>query len=126
MPHFLVIAFRLSRAPGGLLLPVVIVSMFVSLAASAYAVAVFPGTAFFFLPSRAWEFLIGSTLALMPAGRIPHNRLARETMTYAGLARIVGPCLLYTKATPLPGRGRGEFPRWRSTLVSYVPSKLWR
>ena len=79
MPLFLVIAFRLA-APR-LLLPVVIVSMLGSLAASAYAVAVFPGAAFYFLPSRAWELLIGSILALIPARWIPGNRLARETIT---------------------------------------------
>lgn len=102
MPFFLVIAFRLSAPRGRLLLPVVIVSMFGSLAASAYAVAVFPGAAFYFLPSRAWELLIGSTLALMPASWIPGNRLAREAITDVGLACIVAPCVLYRKATPFP------------------------
>ena len=103
MPLFLVITFRLSAPRGRLLLPVLIVSMFGSLAASVYAVAVFPNAAFFLLPSRAWQLLIGSILALMPAGWIPRNRLARETITYAGLACIVAPCLFYTKATPFPG-----------------------
>jgi peptidoglycan/LPS O-acetylase OafA/YrhL len=103
MPLFLVIAFRLSAPRGRLLLPIVIVSMSGSLAVSAYAVAVFPGAAFYFLPSRAWELLIGSILALMPAGWIPCNRLVRETITYFGLACIVVPCLFYTKATPFPG-----------------------
>ncbi len=101
MPLFLVIAFRLA-APR-LLLPVVVVSMLGSLAASAYAVAVFPGAAFYFLPSRAWELLIGSILALIPARWIPGNRLARETITYVGLACIVAACLFYTEATPFPG-----------------------
>jgi peptidoglycan/LPS O-acetylase OafA/YrhL len=101
MPLFLVIAFRLA-APR-LLLPVVIVSMFGSLAVSAYAVAVFPGAAFYFLPSRAWELLIGSILALIPARWIPGNRLARETITYVGLACIVAACLFYTEAMPFPG-----------------------
>ncbi len=78
-------------------------SMFGSLAASIYAVAVFPGAAFYFLPSRAWELLIGSILALIPAGWILSNRLARETVTSAGLACIVAPCLFYTKDTPFPG-----------------------
>jgi hypothetical protein len=77
--------------------------MFGSLAVSAYAVAVFPGAAFYFLPSRAWQLLIGSILALMPASWIPGNRLARETITYAGLACIVAACLFYSKTTPFPG-----------------------
>jgi hypothetical protein len=77
--------------------------MFGSLAVSAYAVAVFPGAAFYFLPSRAWQLLIGSILALMPASWIPRNRLARETITYAGLACIVAACLFYSKTTPFPG-----------------------
>ena len=103
MPVFLVIAFRLSVPRGRLLLPVVIVSMLVSLAVSACAVAVFPGAAFYFLPSRAWELLTGSILALLPAGWIAANRLVRETTSYGGLACIVAPCLLYTKTTPFPG-----------------------
>jgi Predicted acyltransferases len=47
--------------------------------------------------------LIGSILALIPAGWILSNRLARETITYAGLTCIVAPCLFYTKDTPFPG-----------------------
>ena len=103
MPLFLVVAFNLSAPRGRLLLPIVMLSMFGSLAASIYAVAVFPGAAFYFLPSRAWELLIGSILALIPAGWILSNRLARETITYAGLTCIVAPCLFYTKDTPFPG-----------------------
>ena len=103
MPFFLVFAFRLSAPRGRLLLSIVILSMFGSLAASAYAVAVFPGAAFYFLPSRAWELLLGSVLALMPAGWIPCNRLARETITYVGLASIVVACLVYNEATSFPG-----------------------
>ena len=103
MPLFLVITFRLAAPQGRLLLPVVIASMFGSLAASVYAVAAFPGAAFYFLPSRAWELLLGSILALIPARWIPGNRLARETITYAGLACIVAACLFYTEATPFPG-----------------------
>lgn len=63
MPLFLVVAFNLSAPRGCLLLPIVILSMFGSLAASIYGVAVFPGATFYFLPSRAWELLIGSILA---------------------------------------------------------------
>jgi peptidoglycan/LPS O-acetylase OafA/YrhL len=103
MPLFLVVAFNLSAPRGRLLLPIVILSMFGSLAASIYGVAVFPGATFYFLPSRAWELLIGSILALIPAGWILSNRLARETLTYAGLACIVAPCVFYTKDTPFPG-----------------------
>ena len=102
MPLFLVITFRLSAPRGRLLLPVLIVSMFGSLAASVYAVAVFPNAAFFLLPSRAWQLLIGSILALMPAGWIPRNRLARETITYAGLACIVAPAYFTLRPRRFP------------------------
>ena len=103
MPLFLLMAFRLSAPQGRLLLPVVIVSMLGSLAASIYAVAAFPGAAFYFLRSRAWELLIGSVLALIPARWISGNRLARETITYAGFACIVAACVFDTEATPFPG-----------------------
>jgi peptidoglycan/LPS O-acetylase OafA/YrhL len=103
MPLFLAVAFRLSAHRGRLLLPVVIASMFGSLAASVYAVALFPGAAFYFLPSRAWELLIGSIVALLPGSWIPASWLARETITYVGLACFVVPCIFYSKATPFPG-----------------------
>ena len=75
---FLLIAFRLSAPRGRLLLPVVVVSMFGSLAVSAYAVAVFPGAAFYFLPSRAWQLLIGSAASLWSWGSLFANRFFKS------------------------------------------------
>ena len=78
MPLFLLITFRLSAPRGRLLLPVVVVSMFGSLAVSAYAVAVFPGAAFYFLPSRAWQLLIGSAASLWSWGSLFANRFFKS------------------------------------------------
>lgn len=60
------------------------------------------GFAFYLLPPRAWELLVGALLAL---GAVPavRQRWAREAISLAGLASIAGAATLYTKATVFPG-----------------------
>jgi peptidoglycan/LPS O-acetylase OafA/YrhL len=79
------------------------VGILVSLCASIYYVAYHRSLAFYFLPSRAWELLLGATLAILPAAWMIHQRPVREIVSYAGLAGILVPCLLYTGQTPFPG-----------------------
>ena len=58
--------------------------------------------AFYLLPARAWELLLGSLLAL---GAVPvaKSRLLRELLGAAGLALILYAGLRYTDGTPFPG-----------------------
>src|SRR5690606_16718149 len=58
---------------------------------------------FYLLPSRAWELLLGSALALFPQKWTPTNQKLRESAVWLGLAAIVIPCLVYSKTTPFPG-----------------------
>lgn len=60
------------------------------------------GFAFYLLPPRAWELLVGALLAL---GAVPavRQRWAREAISLAGLAAIIGPAVFYSKATVFPG-----------------------
>lgn len=95
-------AFPRLRSPR-LLLILAVGFLLASLAFSALAVAKIPGVAFFFLPSRAWELLLGATVALLPAGFPAPARIWREILGYAGLAGIVVPFFLYSAATPFPG-----------------------
>lgn len=58
--------------------------------------------AYYLLPFRAWELLIGSMLALVAVPTIP-SRWLREAIGIIGLACIVGPALLLTSESPFPG-----------------------
>jgi peptidoglycan/LPS O-acetylase OafA/YrhL len=76
-------------------------ALLASLALAEYLVPDQTPTAFYLLPPRAWELLLGAALALarLPA---PARRLA-TVCGAAGLALIVGPVLTYSQATPFPG-----------------------
>ncbi|MFZ1743075.1 MAG: acyltransferase family protein [Pontixanthobacter sp.] len=60
------------------------------------------GFAFYLLPPRAWELMVGALLAL---GAIPpvRNRILSELLGLTGLAAIVAATLLYSKGTIFPG-----------------------
>lgn len=73
-----------------------------SFAVSAAAVAFTPGAAFYFLPSRAWELLLGALLAVVPTTfRLP--RFLSEAGTYSGLFAVLASASLYSADTPFPG-----------------------
>ena len=73
-----------------------------SLALSAWAVVYYPSAAFFLSPTRAWELLLGSLLALnaFPAIR---SRPINNMMATVGLILILASVFLYTADTPFPG-----------------------
>ena len=75
----------------------------ISFAGSIAAVRLYPNAAFFFLPPRAWEFLIGCLLALLPRRPVPGGKLSAEIISLVGLAFILVPCLVFTETTPFPG-----------------------
>ncbi len=82
-----------------LLLPLCLIS----LVASAHAVSSRNEEAAFYLaPFRAWEFLLGTLLAVGAVPRLRH-RVAREMLTAFGLALIVWSIVTYTEALPFPG-----------------------
>jgi peptidoglycan/LPS O-acetylase OafA/YrhL len=73
-----------------------------SLALGIHMTQTAPVASFFLLPSRAWELLAGSLLALGVAGA-PRRAAIAEAAGASGLALIVVPILLYSAATPFPG-----------------------
>jgi peptidoglycan/LPS O-acetylase OafA/YrhL len=87
---------------------VVTLSLFIiiilgSLPISVYVVNRSPTAAFYLLPTRAWELLIGSTLALISTSRTPKTRWVREIIAFGGIAGILIPCFTYSRLTPFPG-----------------------
>jgi peptidoglycan/LPS O-acetylase OafA/YrhL len=73
-----------------------------SFALSVYGVARFPSPTFYLLPTRAWEMLLGSLIALVPAPP-GLGRALREGLAAAGLLLVLVPVLAYVETTPFPG-----------------------
>jgi peptidoglycan/LPS O-acetylase OafA/YrhL len=61
-----------------------------------------PGAAFYLLPARAWEFLVGGLVALLASRAAPSTWL-RATVGIGGLAAILVSAIGLTPATPYPG-----------------------
>ena len=69
---------------------------------SAYSSPKTPESAFFLLPARAWELLLGVVLAF-GYSRITLSRLWREALSIAGLLMIGWSCVRYDSQTVFPG-----------------------
>ncbi|WP_053078342.1 acyltransferase family protein [Methylobacterium tarhaniae] len=102
LPVSLLLAVRLRLRP--LWLPFGLVAL-LSLGLSVYAGRYAPTANFYLLPTRAWELLVGTLLAMAPGARGTLPLAIRQTAGLAGLAGILVPALLYTEATPFPGLG---------------------
>jgi peptidoglycan/LPS O-acetylase OafA/YrhL len=74
----------------------------VSFAGSMWAVAHWPGAAFFLLPSRMWELLLGGLLWVLPSPA----RWPARAMQWLGIVGALALAVVawgYTSATPFPG-----------------------
>lgn len=102
VPFLLLLLFRypLFRRRGPLLV-LLIPAFMISLALSVFLLPRAPAATFYLLPTRAWELLAGSIVALLPA--VSLSRLWREVLCGLALAAILIPCFLYHKETPFPG-----------------------
>ncbi len=97
-PFLMVLLFR----AGGRLLPWAIVILgALSLGFSVIQLPRNPDDAFFLLPSRSWELLLGAIVHWIPAIRAGRRGVS-EAVSAFGLACIVIPAVLYSKATPFP------------------------
>jgi peptidoglycan/LPS O-acetylase OafA/YrhL len=75
-----------------------------SLTLSIVGVMYFRPAAFFMLPTRAWELLLGSLVVFLPAPRsVLGLRAVREVASLAGMALVLVPSFIYTAETPFPG-----------------------
>lgn len=97
-PVFLALWMRRGRSAVGALS----VILAASFALSAWAVHRYPEATFFLLPTRAWELLVGSLLALGAVAPVT-GRIAREAIAAAGLALIVVCAMTFDVQTAFPG-----------------------
>ncbi|WP_235842806.1 acyltransferase family protein [Cereibacter sphaeroides] len=80
---------------------VLLIALIASFALSVYMTERGPTANFFLLPTRAWELLLGSLVAILPA-RVALRGMANEAAAFAGLALTLVPVVLYTDSTPSP------------------------
>ncbi|MFK7913345.1 MAG: acyltransferase family protein [Pseudomonadales bacterium] len=73
-----------------------------SLALSIYSVQFHPTAAFYLLPSRTWELLLGSLLAMGIIHASSHRGL-NETLAWIGITLIAIAVFGYESTTPFPG-----------------------
>ncbi len=70
---------------------------------SIWGVKTQPFATFFLLPTRAWELLVGSMLAVLSATVVIRSAHLREILSMLGLAGIFLPVFFYGEQTPFPG-----------------------
>jgi len=83
-------------------LPWILTAAILSLILSIYGTSRFPVGTFYLVPSRAWELMVGSLLAL---GVLPYpsSSLLRNLLSSAGIGLILYSICFYTKMTLFPG-----------------------
>lgn len=75
-----------------------------SLASAQWGVRHAPDAAFFLLPARAWELLVGSLLAFWVARRtVPLTVLLAQASSALGLLLLIYAIFVFDKSTPFPG-----------------------
>ena len=100
----LILMLLAPRLPRRYLLTAVVGVMALSLAIAVRMAIVNPEWAFFMLPSRAWELLLGCTLALVLAARTPEwSRTLAELAALVGVAAIFSSFLLLDASSTMPG-----------------------
>jgi peptidoglycan/LPS O-acetylase OafA/YrhL len=98
-PLLLAATYRFARS---WLATILILGAAGSLTLSAWGVSHYPTAAFYLLPPRAWELLLGSLLAIGVVPTIP-SRAVNEAVAWAGLGSVVAAIFLYTDQTAFPG-----------------------
>jgi peptidoglycan/LPS O-acetylase OafA/YrhL len=101
-PLFLILFWRLGKRSILVMLGLVFVA---SLAVAEWAANAKPAAAFYLLPTRGWELLIGAFAAfyLSKANRKEFGKAVGEVGGWLGVALILYAVFAYSKATPFPG-----------------------
>lgn len=99
LPVLLVVCYKYARRLTRLfVLGLCGLSFLLSVALVAYS----PETAFYMLPTRAWELLLGSIVALRSVPEL-NSPVLRNGASAAGLLLIAYPVFFYSELTPFPG-----------------------
>jgi peptidoglycan/LPS O-acetylase OafA/YrhL len=99
-PFVMMLAWRIGRQWCVCFLSLLAVA---SLVASVLLVERQPAWAFYLLPCRAWELLLGALLALAPLQWLARVSWAGESLSILGMALIAVPCVMYSNQMSFPG-----------------------
>ena len=125
-PLLLLAAWRLGR---GVLLALIGAIAVASLFTSVDEVRNFPSAAFYLLPSRAWQLLVGALASFVAdrwqAADVRQSavRLAHEAAGWGGMAMILLALFLFDERTPFPGLN-AALPTIGTALVLLCASDL--
>ncbi|ABS63562.1 acyltransferase 3 [Parvibaculum lavamentivorans DS-1] len=108
---------RLKRSQG-LLIWLIVAASLVSFALSAWGAYYKPVATFYWLPTRAWELMLGSLLALGVLGPV-RGRLAAEGLSYFGIGLILFSSIFYSATTVFPGAA-ALLPTFGAALIIYA------
>ncbi len=98
-PGLLFLVFKAGRYRGIFWLGLLLTGSF---GLSQYLIGVNESFAFFLAPSRFWEFLLGSLVALMPIKRL-FPRLGMEVLGWLGMSMVLFSIVTFSEATAFPG-----------------------
>lgn len=98
-PIVLAAVYRFNRR---LLVPLLVAGFVLSLALAEWLVHRRPGAAFFLLPTRGWELLLGALAAVLGA-RLQAGPMASNLLSAAGLGMIAAAVFFFSRSTPTPG-----------------------
>lgn len=96
------ILMLLGRSPRRVMIAALSLLAAASFLMSVRGVQLTPGAAFFLLPSRAWELLLGGLICFLPhPERLPRGWI--QLLGLVGSCTILTATALYTSSTPFPG-----------------------
>lgn len=88
-------------------LPIVVATTILSFALAVWTTARYPTSAFFLIPTRAWELGIGSILAIVradhPGWSEPRGQIANDLLASIGALLVGASLVLYDAHVPFPG-----------------------
>lgn len=98
---FPLVLFLVNRFARTWLVPLFAIVILISLGASSWVIYENPDKAFYLLPFRIWELLLGALVAAVP--RLEQARAADPFLGSAGLIAILASIFLYRADMPFPG-----------------------
>ena len=99
-PILLILAHKWRVVSNGVLIASIGI---VSLSLAQWGVLTYPKIAFYFLPTRAWELMIGALIAVYVFRPNAKKVASNETLAALGLVLILISVFAYTETTPFPG-----------------------
>ena len=101
-PPLLMILWRFGKRR---MLTTLVLAFLASLALAQWASITEPSAAFYLLPTRGWELLLGAFIAmyLAKADRYEFGKTVSEVGAWSGIGLILYAVLAFSKTTPVPG-----------------------